>query len=331
MINNISINRAHAKTAAIVPLLVLFLLIPVQIVVDNPLFMFERFVKGGGWLQIFILSLLGFVISYHMLDPAKAPRWRRRIWLIFSIWFFIQFALGLFVDNRFLMSGKLHLPVPFMIAAGPIYRWQFSIMTIIFLSTIVLSGPAWCSHFCYFGAWDSLAANGKTDRKPLKNKWLLKNTFLILVIGGAILFRMLGLKGLETLIPALILAIGGVGVILLISRRKGKMIHCTLFCPIGTLVSYLKNISPFRLVIEDSSCTNCMRCIPSCKYDALNRNDILNRKPGLTCTLCGDCVTSCKDSSIQYRLFKLSPEMSRRVFYVVVITLYILCLGLGRM
>jgi ferredoxin-type protein NapH len=47
-------------------------------------------------------------------------------------------------------------------------------MTILFLSTVLLSGPAWCSYFCYFGALDNAAAQGRPDRKPIKNKWLWK-------------------------------------------------------------------------------------------------------------------------------------------------------------
>lgn len=317
--------------SGIVSGLVILQLVPVQMVMERPLLMAERFIQGGGWIQILLLSVLGFIITFNMLDLNKVPKWRRGIWLIFSIYFFIQFAIGLFLDDRFLMSGKLHLPVPFMIAAGPLFRMQFSIMTLIFLGTILLSGPAWCSHFCYFGAWDSVAAKGKTDRKPLNNKWLIKNSFLVLVIAGALIFNVLGLRGLQTLIPALILAGGGVGVILLISRKKNKMVHCTLFCPIGTLVSYFKWISPFRLRIEESSCTDCMACLPSCKYDALNREDILDRKPGLTCTLCGDCLSTCKDGSIQYRLFNFSATTSRTIFLVVTITLYILCFGMARM
>ena len=53
------------------------------------------------------------------------------------------------------MTGKLHLPVPMMILAGPIYRGHTSVMSILFLSTLILSGPAWCSHLCYFGAIDN--------------------------------------------------------------------------------------------------------------------------------------------------------------------------------
>ena len=31
------------------------------------------------------------------------------------------------------------------------------------------------------------------------------------------------------------------------------MIHCTVWCPVGTLTSYLKNINPFRMRIEESA------------------------------------------------------------------------------
>lgn len=59
-----------------------------------------------------------------------------------------------------------------MILAGPIYRGHISVMTILFLSTVVLSGPAWCSHLCYFGAIDNLAASGKTRRGSIKYRFL---------------------------------------------------------------------------------------------------------------------------------------------------------------
>ncbi|HDJ22855.1 MAG TPA: 4Fe-4S binding protein [Candidatus Aminicenantes bacterium] len=67
----------------------------------------------------------------------------------------------------FLMTGKLHLPVPALILAGPIYRGTLSFMLILFLVTIVLVGPAWCSHLCYVGAWDDIACRRKRRLVPL--------------------------------------------------------------------------------------------------------------------------------------------------------------------
>lgn len=309
--------------------LVVVVLSVIQLVPERPMLAVERFVKGGGWVEIVILGVYAFIVSRAMLDIRKAPIWRRRIWLIFCIVFFSQFILGLAVDSRFLMTGKLHLPIPFMILGGPVYRADISFMTIFFLSTILLSGPAWCSHLCYFGAMDSLASNNRTSRKPLKNKWLWKSSLVVLVVLFALIFRLLGFNGLQTLIPAISLGIIGIGIMVFVSKRKGKMVHCVAFCPIGTLVSLFRHISPFRMTIQDS-CTNCMRCISSCKYDALNREDILNRKPGATCTLCGDCLQSCEVSAIRYQLFHLSPEASRKVFLFITISLHVLFLAMGR-
>ncbi len=151
----------------------------------------ERFFPGGGWIEIFAIGLYGALVTYHMQDPGKVQRWRKYSWFAFSVVFFSQMVLGLLVSDRFLMTGKLHLPVPMMIMAGPIYRGHISVMTILFLSTVVLSGPAWCSHLCYFGAIDNLAASGKTKRSPIRNKWALKSTVALLVIFSAIILRVI--------------------------------------------------------------------------------------------------------------------------------------------
>jgi len=106
-----------------------------------------------------------------MQDPVKVHSWRRVTWIAFSIVFFTQLGIGLAGDQRFLMTGKLHLPVPMMILGGPIYRGNMSVMTILFISTVVLSGPAWCSHLCYIGAWDGLAATARRRGGSLSAGW----------------------------------------------------------------------------------------------------------------------------------------------------------------
>jgi len=317
-----------------------------KIMMETSMLMFDRFVDGSGWLQIAILASYGGFLAYKMKDPEQSAVWRQRSWLLFSIVFFSQFILGIAADERFLMSGKLHLPAPFMIVAGPVYRLQMTVMPILLVSSIILSGPAWCSHYCYLGAWDGLAARSRIKsgtgsikqgqrfksmkRVAIKNKWAWKWSFLILVMVSAIVFRLAGLSGWQTLGPALGLAIIGILIMILITRRSNKMVHCTTFCPIGTIVNFARFVSPFRMSIE-SSCTRCMKCIPSCPYDALNVRDIKSGKPGLTCTLCGDCISSCEVDAIRYRFFRLSPEKSRNLYLFITISLHILCLGLARM
>jgi polyferredoxin len=244
--------------------------------------------------------------------------------------FFSQLILGLFGYERFLMTGKLHLPVPMMILAGPIYRGHISVMTILFISTVVLSGPAWCSHFCYFGAIDGLASGGKMVRVPIRNKWILKSTVVILVILAAILLRWMKVPVLTATILAAGFGIVGLGVILLVSRKEGRMVHCTSYCPIGTIVNLTRFVNPFRMYIDNHSCTDCMACARSCKYDALNPTDITARKPGITCTLCGDCVSSCHAGSIKYKFLRLSPVAARNLYLLITISLHASTIALAR-
>jgi len=311
-------------------LLVLFLLIPVQLKVENPMLLLERFIPGAGWFEIVLIALYGAIVAYHMQNPSRVTVWRRYTWLAFSVVFFSQLILGLFGFERFLMSGKLHLPVPMMILAGPIYRGHLSVMSILFVSTLVLSGPAWCSHLCYFGAIDSISSTGKTRRTPIRNKWALKSTVLLLVIAGAIVLRWMKVPVLTATLLAGGFGVVGLGLILLVSIKEGRMVHCTTYCPIGTIVNLTRYVNPFRLTIDQNSCTDCMACTSKCKYDALNRSDIAARKPGMTCTLCGDCLSSCHAGSLQYRFPGLSSQRARAIYLLITISLHAATMALAR-
>jgi len=302
----------------------------VQWKLERAMLMAERFVPGAGWIEILLIAFYAAWITHKMLDPKQSAKWRRITWTVFTIVFFGQLALGLAGYEKFLMTGKLHLPIPMMILGGTIFRGQISFMPVLFMSTILISGPAWCSQLCYFGAIDNLAAKGKTELKPIKNKFRLKHILLLAFILSVVLLRLFGVDTKLTTALALAFGVIGIGILLTISRRKGKMIHCILWCPIGTLVNYLKFISAFRMSIDDS-CTNCMACTRYCKYDALGKEDILKRKPGLTCTYCGDCLVSCKTDSIRYRFFNLSGTQARNTWIVLTISLHAIFLALARM
>lgn len=295
----------------------------------HPLILLERFMKGGGWLEIIILSLYGGVVTYKMQTPANVPEWRRITWTVFAIVFFSQLAIGLLGFDKFLMTGKLHLPIPMMIISGPIYRGQLSVMTILFISTIILTGPAWCSQLCYFGAFDSLAARGKTKTGAIPHKAAIKSSLIILIISFTLLFRWLNVPVLFATILAAGFGVAGILVMIAYSRKQKKMVHCIVWCPVGSLVSILKPVNPFRMYIN-SSCTFCMQCTAYCKYDALNRKDIIRGKPGYTCTYCGDCLAACHADSIKYRFFKLSPDKARRLYVFLTVSAHVVFMGLAR-
>lgn len=310
-------------------LTVFSLLIMVQLMPKKPLFLLERAFAGGGWLQIALVTAYAFVVAYNMQDPAKSALWRRRTWLFFSIVFFGQLALGLFVSSFFLLTGKLHLPIPALIIAGPLYRGEGFMMPVLLVTSLLLSGPAWCSHICYFGGFDNLAAMGIHKKTALKGIMPVKQSILFVLITGSIVLRQFNVPMLWAASLALAFGLAGVAVILLYSRKYGRMVHCTVFCPVGTLVQHLKRVSPFRLKISQS-CTTCGRCSSHCNYGALATSDLVKRKPGLTCTLCGDCLASCPHNSLQYHLLNVSAVNSRKAWLMITISLHAVTLAVAR-
>lgn len=312
--------------AFLVSILVLGL---VQWKVERPILLAERFIPGAGWLEILLVGFYAGWISFKMMDPGNSAYWRRTAWTIFTIVFFGQLALGLAGYEKFLMTGRLHLPVPIMIVSGPIFRGSISFMPVLFLSTVLISGPAWCSQLCYFGALDALAAKQSAELNPIRNKYRIKYILLPVTILVTILLRIFEVDTNLTTLIAVAFGVAGIVIIIFMSRPKGKMVHCILWCPIGTLVNYIKFVSPFRMYIDDS-CTDCMACTRFCHYDALSRTDIMNRVPGHTCTYCGDCLASCKTESIRYKLFSLSSRQARNTWIVLTVSLHAIFLALAR-
>ncbi len=305
------------------------LLAIVHLNTSNQIIIIERFIEEFAYLEIFVIALYAAFLIHKMKVPKNVPLWRQRSWFLFSLVFFGQLLAGLIGFEKFLMTGKLHLPVPAMILSGPIFRGEASFMTILFLSTVILSGPTWCSHLCYFGAIDGMLSQGKTSKKPIKNKLKYKHSILFFVITVTILLRLLNVQVFYAATFGASFGIIGAIIIAILSKRKHKMIHCAVYCPIGTLISYLKYINPFRIKIQDN-CTMCAHCIPSCKYDALNILDLKNKKPGSTCTLCGDCLSSCSVNSIQYRFLGLSAEKARNLYLIISISLHAVFLALAK-
>lgn len=302
----------------------------VQIVVERPLLMADRLFPGTGWIEIIALSLYAGFVTPKILNPKTSVRWRTILWLTFSVVFFSQLALGILGFESFLMSAKLHFPIPALIIAGPIYRGENFFMPILFGSTLLFIGPAWCSYFCYFGGWDFLASQKLKHPRPL-TKWRrpIQILILVMVVGCAFLLRVYETPmSFVTRLTALF-GLVGLLVILIFSRRQGSMVHCTFYCPVGIVANIFGKISPFRLRISHS-CTSCGRCRSVCRYDALKPENIKQKKPGLSCTLCGDCIDSCVDNSIYYSFPGLSPRAARTLFVVFVVSFHAVSIGVAR-
>jgi NAD-dependent dihydropyrimidine dehydrogenase PreA subunit len=306
------------------------LLTIVYLKVRFPILMMDRFWPGSAVVEIALLGFYAGFVLKAMMDPNKTSLVRARIWIVFSLVFFTQFFLGISGLSIFLMTGKIHLPVPALIAAGPLFRGSGFFMPILFTVTVLFVGAAWCSHLCYFGAWDNLAARRTTNPRPLP-PWAksLRVALLLLVAAVALGLRLLGVGGYFAAISAIVFGMVGVGIMIAISRRLGVMAHCVVYCPIGLLAGILGKVSPFRVTLGEE-CDGCGVCRRSCRYNALEPGDIQKRKPALSCTLCGDCLTSCSKGAIHYSFFDLDPAKARVVFLVLAVVLHAVFLGVAR-
>jgi ferredoxin len=307
------------------------LLLIVQLVTDPAGILLERFLVAGGWWEGALLAFYAGWLADRLREPRRIKKLRPQVWLLFSVVFFTQLLLGLAGIEKLLMTGKLHLPVPALIAAGPLFRGGGLFMAILFASSVLVLGPAWCSWLCYIGAWDDRAARARR-RPAVLPRWRNPARLGILVVVMAVAFA-LGRLGVPSVTAGWLAAgfgLAGVGVMVLWSRRSGHMVHCTLWCPMGWLATRLGKVSPWRLRIADS-CTDCGACTPACRYDALYPADVLARLPGEACTLCGDCVSNCPTSSLEYRFFRMDPARARTVFLVIVAAWHAAFLGVARL
>jgi NAD-dependent dihydropyrimidine dehydrogenase PreA subunit len=326
-------DRAWAIPRAAIFLLTVLGLALARGKVGFPILLADRYLPGWGWLEIFLLGLYGQWIGSLMRNPKGHRTIRPRIWGLFSVVFFLQLALGLLGMDRMLMTGTLHLPVPAMIAAGPVFRGGGYFMLVLFGATLLLVGPAWCSHLCYIGAWDdamSRLGSKPAPSKPLRSLSLLgRGGTLILTVGAAWTLRVYGVPGASAMLLGAAFGLVGVGVMVFVSRRRGMMVHCTAFCPMGLLGNVFGRISPWRMHIQED-CTGCGACFNRCRYNALDADRVAKGRPGLSCTLCGDCVSACAHGRIGYVFPGLSRETARAAFIVLAVSLHAVFLGVAR-
>ena len=308
-----------------------FLLVCVQKFMHPTGLLLERFLYTGGWWEAFLLAIYAGWLSDRLQDAKQIRKLRPKVWLLFSVIFFTQLILGVAGLEKLLMTGKLHLPVPALILAGPIFRGGGFFMAILFTASVLLVGPAWCSWLCYIGAWDDRLSRAvkRPERLP---KWrnLMRVIILVVMVGTAFLLGKLGVSAATAGWLAAGFGLFGVGLMVFWSRRNGNMAHCTAYCPMGWLATRMARVSPWRLKISPN-CSDCGACTPACRYDALYPEDVLNRVPGEACTLCGDCLSNCPTNSIEYSMPGLSASRARVVFLVMVTAMHAAWIGVARL
>ena len=292
----------------------------------------DRFLPGSGPVEIFVIALYAVWLCGLLLDKHKQRKARSYAWAFFSFIFFGQLALGLMGLKTFLMTGDLHLPVPALIVAGPLFRGSGFFMLILFTVSVLLVGAAWCSHLCYIGAWDdrlSRLHKGKTGRLP---DWAPKVRIGLAVLVFAVAYAM-GAAGIPVVIAvwfAAAFGLVGVGIMMFLSSRMKMMVHCSAFCPLGVMSNLLGKISPWRIRFSDN-CTKCNACAAVCRYNAITPERLDAGKPAYSCSLCRDCTAVCRHGAAELRFFGVSSPRITHIFVVLVTSLHALFLGVARM
>lgn len=300
----------------------------------------DRFLPGSGPLQIALAGVYAAWVAGLLLDPARARKARPKLWALFSAVFFGQLALGLLGAHRLLMTGALHLPVPALILAGPLFRGEGVFMLVLFGVSVLLLGPAWCSHLCYIGAWDDAcsrlgapaAAKGRGRRPAPLPRWAVAFRWCLAaaVFAAAWIMGRAGVPVGVAATAAGLFGLAGVAVMAGVSTRRGMMTHCTAFCPMGAVGNLLGRISPWRLRVGPG-CTRCGACLAVCRYNALDERRLEEGRPALSCTLCRDCVTVCRHGAMRLTLPGLSPTAAWRIFAVLAAVLHAVFLNVARM
>ncbi len=260
----------------------------------------HRIIPGFGFIQGFLLSCWAAYVV-RLLSHAQTKRQTRmRIWRLFSIVFFAQLALGLAGYSVFLLSGELHLPIPGIILAAPLFRGEGYFMLGLFTVSVFLVGSAWCSYLCYFGVWDATYAlhrrTKKVQKLPHKLAAFLPWSapfFLALTVAVALLLRLWHIPIQVVLALGLLLGLLLLPTLAFLTKKYGISGYCVAVCPLGVLATRLRFLQPWRIGFTQN-CIHCQQCIKSCTYRALDAQALQNKKTYATCTLCGNCLAVCK-------------------------------------
>ena len=101
--------RSRVFSVSVLLLFLLDALVPLRLLMGERILPWQ----GANGLAILLLAWWGGYCAEGLLNPQTSPRRRQVMWTVFASAFFLQFLLGVTVAPSLLMTGKLHIPVPF--------------------------------------------------------------------------------------------------------------------------------------------------------------------------------------------------------------------------
>lgn len=86
----------------------------------------------------------------------------------------------------------------------------------------------------------------------------------------------------------------GVLLLILISCTVLYRSFCRFLCPLGAIYSLFCKVALNGVMVEESKCSHCNRCIHTCKMDVKKVGDH-------ECIQCGNCISECPDDAIHWK------------------------------
>lgn len=312
--------RSRVFSASVLFLFLLDALAPFRLLLGERVLPWQ----GVNGFVILLLAWWGGYCAEGLLNPQASPRRRRLMWTVFASVFFLQFLLGVKVASSLLMTGRLHVPVPFMMISGPVYRGEGIFMLALFSVSVLLVGSAWCSHLCYFGVWDCLsAASSRRKGRPVKGGKGLRDwrwAALAAAVGTPLLLSLWGLPVEYALAVALAAAFLA-PLAWRMSAAGGVREYCSRFCPMGLAAGLLGRLSPWRMRVKET-CTGCMQCAAACRDLAISREGGACRI-SRRCTLCRDCISRCSHGALGLGMggpFSSVPSARADMYFVTLVS-----------
>ena len=83
------------------------------------------------------------------------------------------------------------------------------------------------------------------------------------------------------------------------SIKYGRL-YCNTICPVGSFLGFISKYSIFKIVFNESSCTNCGLCERICKSECIDyENHYIDES---RCVGCFNCFDSCPEKGFTYKL-----------------------------
>ncbi|MBU1240185.1 4Fe-4S binding protein [Myxococcota bacterium] len=257
-------------------------------------------IPHGGLVIAFIFALYGLFLAERMVNARRHATVRRIALRFFSLVFLAQLFLGLFLSSAWLFRGEPSLPHPLFILFSPFDSTKGAHLLFLWAISLVLTGPAFCSHLCWLGTWDHFAAQKKHRATPVSfPRARLIVAALVLITGFAAIYFF----PLKVTVTLGFLFVMGAVFVMMISRSRGSMVQCGLYCPLGTLTTILSRISPFSIVKSSGKKVPPQECPFGQFSGAQSRGPVPEG-----CTLCGDCLDrgASHDLSMKFLRFKFN-------------------------